>query len=411
MKKGLTQSELAKGIISFSYLSKIENGKTKPNRDIIDLLCKRLNISPLGPTIFEANVKTCKRWFKSLLLGDRKTSTKLFEEITSNSTIFSNKSLANLININKLRYFVLTAQSYNASKQMKVLKRKASQFNNKEQYYWLKFSGNYYFSIMSYQKAYKRFQCAEKLISSELYFKEEENDIFYLIGLAASKIRKAHIALVYTSKALQYYQSQYKLAKCAQSHIVLGISYRRINDLEKAKQSYEMAIRIGESLENNNLVSLSYQNLGVLHSANRDNKKAIIFFQKNYEILSGQDSMKLLVPIASLMKEYYKINDYINASYWLEQGLNLTNSLDVKESIFVLDFKVYEQLLSQKNSLKIEEIILTEAIPYLEKNKLDYQKHIYLQILADYYYRIRNYKLAADYYAEVNEILKTIYHD
>jgi transcriptional regulator with XRE-family HTH domain len=43
--KGLTQEELAQGICSVSYLSKIEKGDAKSSEEVINLLCDRLGIS------------------------------------------------------------------------------------------------------------------------------------------------------------------------------------------------------------------------------------------------------------------------------------------------------------------------------------------------------------------------------
>ncbi|NQD67585.1 helix-turn-helix transcriptional regulator, partial [Bacillus haikouensis] len=46
-KRNLTQEELSKGIISVSYLSKLENNQVTPSDDIIQLICKRLGVSSL----------------------------------------------------------------------------------------------------------------------------------------------------------------------------------------------------------------------------------------------------------------------------------------------------------------------------------------------------------------------------
>lgn len=44
-KKGIKQINLARGICSISYLSKIENDNISPNQEIINLLLKRLDIT------------------------------------------------------------------------------------------------------------------------------------------------------------------------------------------------------------------------------------------------------------------------------------------------------------------------------------------------------------------------------
>lgn len=44
IKQEMTQAELAEGIVSSAYLSKIENEKTEASPSVISLLCTRLGI-------------------------------------------------------------------------------------------------------------------------------------------------------------------------------------------------------------------------------------------------------------------------------------------------------------------------------------------------------------------------------
>ncbi|QGS68197.1 helix-turn-helix domain-containing protein [Oceanobacillus sp. 143] len=46
-KLNMTQAELSKGIISVSYLSKIENGNADPPEEILELLKNRLDITQI----------------------------------------------------------------------------------------------------------------------------------------------------------------------------------------------------------------------------------------------------------------------------------------------------------------------------------------------------------------------------
>ncbi|GGA91061.1 helix-turn-helix domain-containing protein [Ornithinibacillus halotolerans] len=414
IQKGLTQTELAEGIISFSYLSKIESGSTMPNPEITGLLCKKLGIDPNVITEFDADFEKCKQWFKSLLSGDRNQAKELFEEIDSQTELYSSELLVNLIEINKLRYFMLTNQADRAAKQLQNLLRIKSTFNKLEKYYFYKFRGEYFYSKCSYYEALELFQSAENLIHDELFYKEEEiSNLFYLIGNTASKIRQVHIAFPYALEALKYYQSQYDLFRCAYCHILLGICYRRNNEVEKAKESYEMAIKIGVSLNNPKLISLSNQNIGALYSSIGDHMNAIEHFKKSYETHPGTytPNINILTPISSLMKEYYKMRDYPNAIFWLQKGKERIETEHMEKSSLTYDFEIYEQLLLHHNGHQLEKILLNEVFPYLEKNRLYYQKQIYFHLLADHYYDERRYKQAAKYYRKANHILKSIYNE
>ncbi|WBX80496.1 helix-turn-helix transcriptional regulator [Virgibacillus salarius] len=64
-KQEMTQGELAEGIVSLSYLSKIENKKTDASPEIIQLLCNRLGIELIDGVDTDLQ-KKCKQWYAML---------------------------------------------------------------------------------------------------------------------------------------------------------------------------------------------------------------------------------------------------------------------------------------------------------------------------------------------------------
>ncbi|WP_267894866.1 helix-turn-helix domain-containing protein [Lentibacillus sp. Marseille-P4043] len=84
LKCGLTQGELAEGIISVSYLSKIEHNQIFPSEEVYNLIFKRLGIDieeelQLNDFVLE---KKCRTWFHALLLGSEKDRLSyLYEDI------------------------------------------------------------------------------------------------------------------------------------------------------------------------------------------------------------------------------------------------------------------------------------------------------------------------------------------
>ena len=61
-KREMTLKDLAEGIVSVSYLSKIENLKTQASYDIIQLLCNRLGIQL--DHLDETTIKEkCEQWY------------------------------------------------------------------------------------------------------------------------------------------------------------------------------------------------------------------------------------------------------------------------------------------------------------------------------------------------------------
>ncbi|OZU88625.1 hypothetical protein CIL03_10025 [Virgibacillus indicus] len=408
LQSKMTQSELSKGIVSVSHLSKIENSKIIPTEETISLLNEKLKIDNQIAKNAEIT-KLIQEWFIYLLNGDKQNSSKVFNRIFIKNEPIINMQPVTLIEIHKLRYFLLLSQTKKAEEQYKYLLKISKNLTELERYYWLKFSGNYYFSQLSYKNALISFQKAEKYLNRHIEVSSEEfNDLFYAIALAASKIRKVHITLVYSNKALIYYQNKYNMKRCAECHILLGISYQRINEFDKAMENYELASTIASGTNNKDILKLCYQNLGKLNSLRNNSNKAIEYFHKSFQLRLNNAAIKKIVPVSSLMKEYYHSNDIANANKWLLEGLNLTDALKQSDSVYIYEFKVFNHLINGTDDA-LESLITKKILPFLEEKQLNYEKVYYLKTLANYYFNNRKYKLSAIYYNYANNVLSKTY--
>lgn len=123
----MTQSELSEGIISVSYLSKIENGIAKAPEEVIWFLCKKLNIE-LHSIDHKKIENICKDWFMALFNQEQESTHTLFKEIEKNRQSIPSNSLLNLVEIHTLRYYLLHKKQNEANEQYKKLKRISKQF-------------------------------------------------------------------------------------------------------------------------------------------------------------------------------------------------------------------------------------------------------------------------------------------
>lgn len=411
LKSNMTQSDLAEGIISISYLSKIENGRTKAPSDILNLLSERLNINPTSQDN-ELVYELCEKWIKSILRREIEKSKILYQEIIINRDNITHTPLLNIIGINKLQYFILTKQKSEANNHFSVFKKAANKFDETELYYWLKVSGNYFFSKGSYKKAYELYLKAEKHLNSGVFYLEEEkSDLFYMIANTSSKLRILHHVEVYANRALDHYQANYQLERCAECHILLGIYYQRINEIDKSVESFQLANTIAQKIGNDVIIYTSFQNVGNTYSVLNKTDEAIQFYTRSFELRSSSLPVKQIIPVSSLMKEYYKIGDLISAKQWLEIGLELSQDLNPSDSVYVYEFLVYKHLIGGIERNAFEALILKQVLPFLEEQKLYNEMYIYLKILAKYYNANRRYKLAAHYFEYASDILTNIYKE
>src|SRR5699024_6188581 len=71
INKGMTQEALAEGIVSMSYLSKIENERTTASPEVINMLCARLGLQ-LDHKNEETLEETLQTWYSMLFDGNDK---------------------------------------------------------------------------------------------------------------------------------------------------------------------------------------------------------------------------------------------------------------------------------------------------------------------------------------------------
>lgn len=401
----ITQSELSEGLISVSYLSKIENGVADPPEETIRLLCEKLNIEP-NPKESKHIENLCNEWFVALFNKQIDQTHYSYLQIQESIETITDNSLLNLIEIHKLRYFLIHKKQYEADAQFKNLLQRSINFNDKELYYWLKFSGYYFFSNSSFSKALTYFQKAKKHVDYSFYSVDEEKyDLYYMIALSASYIKKTYIVFTYGSKALEHYQRKYHLKQAAQCHILLGITSLRTRDYESAIESYKLAEMIANTINNKTILATASQNIGNLYSILNKTNESIKYYKKSYNL--REDGHKKVIPINSLIKEYYKIQDFYNAKIWLKIGHEIINQIE-NNSIYIYELKVYDQLINGINNNDFEHLLLNEAIPFINEKEIHHEKIPFLEILANYYFDNRRYKLAATYYRQALTIKNSL---
>src|SRR5690625_2244451 len=106
IEQNMTQEDLAKGIVSLSYLSKIENERTVASPEVISMLCTRLGIQ-LNSKREAIIQKKCKEWYKLLYeVNDKEEIITLHQEIRKLISTTHSYSLV-MFEIHRVRYFLI----------------------------------------------------------------------------------------------------------------------------------------------------------------------------------------------------------------------------------------------------------------------------------------------------------------
>ncbi|GAB3804629.1 helix-turn-helix domain-containing protein [Virgibacillus kimchii] len=407
-KQNMTQGDLARGIVSLSYLSKIENLKTEASPEILQALCTRLGIqidNSLNTTIQEK----CKEWYGMLFeANDKEEIINKYEEIQK---LMDENLTENLLmfEIHKVRYFLIIGDYDKAEEKIKQLNDISGTFDNLHLFYWYKFKGNY--STLAngeYNESMRLYKKAEERARQSDVSEEEIADLHYTMGVTHTKLRKTMEAIEYSKKALDVFMKEYNFIRCAQCHNLLGISYRRIKMYDNAIKNYNLALHLGKLTKNKQLILLTHQNLGHLYFTKRESQEAIKHFQA---VLNDEEAHSLdhLYTIASLISEYYRMEKFKEARDSVNYGLKLLKEFEGDEQykIYHIIIHAYDHLLKEEYK-EFQKLIINDCLPDLKKQK-DYGNIvIYAELLADHFEKFHKYKDATKYYKLANFAYKQI---
>src|SRR5699024_5579263 len=153
----------------------------------------------------------------------------------------------------------------------------------------------------------RKYEAAEEKLNQLELSEEEVADLQYTIAVTHSKLRNTLEAIDYAEKAITTFRVTYNFSRCAQCHIVLGISYRRIRMHDKAIKNYNLAKHLGELKQNTQIIQLTNQNLGYLYSTIGENRKAI----SNYEEIVKEQELMLLERITLILVPSLFLHNWI----------------------------------------------------------------------------------------------------
>lgn len=398
--KRINQSELAKGICSISYLSKIENGVIYPSEEIKNLLIKRLGIED-NPLNNEFGEREIQELYNFLLNKDIQNAEKVYKELLHKD--FS-EALKLRFEVISIFYFVEMKHFKELPQRIQSIFSKEAQLSSELRYFFYKALGYYYYHTQKAEKSFYFFDKSVSLVSMFTLNNLELADLYYAYSLAAARLKKTAICLKYCQSALEIYQELYLLKRCVDCHVLLGITHRRNNNIEEAISQYKTALDLAAQIHYKDIFLTIQHNLGYLYGVIGEIDKAIELF---YVILNKVDQLTPYVhvqTILSLVRELHKKDNKKEAFQLVQKGFELLVKYPDLKTQFYLEFKFYNLLLLDKYE-ELQKIMFSQVVPALEKDKKYFSLSNYCLFLGDHYYANGKYKNAAKYFSFSREFL------
>jgi len=399
--KGMNQSELVDGICSIAYLSRIENGKIKPSKQFLEKISKKLDIdlqylSDLDTFNFKSTIQDISNKYRlNNSLTDKEVSLLEIYSLEMHSVPILLQIYGVLIH-----YYILNQDIKNANrhyeKSLNLLPDRGLEYFPEDSLFYFIACGNYFYSKQNFNKANDYYTNADKLL------KEEDGilraNLYYSLGLAKQRLFKSQqVSRQYSLKAYDLYENLNYTSNMISVLNTLGVQYYLDNMFDEAKKCLKKAEELINLNENQTLMGMIKYNYGRIYQGMKDFDRAIAYFEDSLKINQNSKKEKVyslrgLIEVYSELKNWNKVNIYLNEAIQIVEDLNHLTYLYVDIRALVAElYKIRGDCYSYEKEMQ-------QIISYSQKNdQLLLIKKLSID-LANHYFSVNAYKMAAKYY-------------
>ncbi|MGB6407404.1 MAG: helix-turn-helix transcriptional regulator, partial [Planococcus donghaensis] len=152
-KRGLNQEQVAEGIVSTSYYSKIENDLIEPASDTYNLLFEKLGLKRTDVEIENQKfIKLLMDWEKPLLFNSLEEATLIKENLENLLIKVTKVDLLLEYQVKLVRFCIIAKQLSDIKKLIIVLAELTEKFNLRTSFFYYKHLGNFFYATGDYTK-------------------------------------------------------------------------------------------------------------------------------------------------------------------------------------------------------------------------------------------------------------------
>ncbi|MBL0386291.1 tetratricopeptide repeat protein [Tumebacillus sp. ITR2] len=284
--KGLTQSDLGSGLVTPSMISQIESDKANPSYKVLEAIAEKLE-TPLEH--FLADIQTQLEQTSAHKVAKALLSSRNYERATGLLESLLEKPSPNLnlidvktdlgdcyMNLNQYEQAIvefeevleIAKEKFNYPALLAAL-NKLGVIEQKRQ--------KYHRAIYHWRKAFELF---DELPHSEPYL---QSQILTNLGTIHYQLGEFKDALSYYDTAYKFLSKSNHFEQIGFTYLGLGLSYKKIQEFEKAAEYSQYAIAIFESLKNMKLAIDVKRNYGILKCEEGRTEEAMNLFNNCLE--------------------------------------------------------------------------------------------------------------------------------
>ncbi|MBM7704856.1 helix-turn-helix domain-containing protein [Metabacillus iocasae] len=402
-EKEMTQEELAKGICSIPYLSKLENNRIEANDEIIALLLEKLGYDyRLVMNEQQLLNDDVLKWYQAMVDRSNDDVQIYAQKLEQKTKNIYNITLLNNYRLAQFRYYLYEEKFQEAEKLIDYFNKVKKKLTIVQSLYLHMFLGLYNCLLHHYVEGLDMLKVAEE-ISEKIRYKEPE--LSYNLALVHSYLHHPSLAIIYGHEALERLNASSLFLRSLDCQLLIAINYKRIKQFSQAEQLFNNILLTATKLKMRDMQSFCYHNLGNLYSEQGHHQKAIAHYEECLS-LKKENSFTYLKTSYYLAKELVSQEKKETALLIAEQSIKLlqtiSNGKELEIKFHLLSLEIREDIEG------LEEYLENIALPFFKiKNDFRYLLTCYEQ-LAHIHSNRFSYKKSSYYYKLCNDIRKKL---
>ena len=381
IEKGMKLEEVASGICSVSYLSRIENNQSFPNEDNLKLLFERLDLN-YNEIKRKRNFDVFDDLLKNELCNNKDNMIALISDIIS-SNAYSNIELDLFV-----LYESILAKNYEEARYV-LLKQEVNMelFNNKEMLFYIYLFARYLFETNQNKRAYAQIKVLNTIDMNDLFMKaiiyDLSIDVSFMMGEYEQVLKFYYLLNQNENSCLFANKMNLHKLKCLISDANFNFN-ETINDFEKIRKVLDM--------DNTSIKNTYYHYLGFVYYKNNMYQEAIKLIKENSTSAQSLSFLGYLVKkagsnsdkatfLATLKKMSFSKYDYLYEEFcnYISLALRNENSYQLysflKQKVLTHSSLFYDHIIKEVALKELISIGLTsskykETLRFIEENQV-----------------------------------------
>ncbi len=346
IRSKMSQAEVSRGICSRQTISLLESGQHVPSAQYMSQIAQKLNV-PLKELISE-DIENLDLPTSIEIIGIYVQSEEYHYVLSLLDRLLVNERLLKYqqyeLNILRAECLIRTGKAKEAVKILEELQNCITEAQGQVDDVMTailndKFGTAYYF-LSDAVKSHHYYSIAYQSILRFSEFNQIAARITYNLGMISRELNRNTEAIVYISRAIEFFREKKELNRLAHASIELGIAYKNSNNYENAKQFLKQALVIYQQLEIPKMERMVRQNYASVILAEKSSDQSIIELKKCAEDYKrAGDRERLCFSYSRLACILVSQYEYSEASKYLEFAFHILSHCSIRDAFKAFLFR------------------------------------------------------------------------